>query len=118
MSRTTKKHEELVDGKGLCSVPMWSMGCDAGFCDEPAFGYRPETKEIFRDPYTGRDIRWDGKYAGYIPGLACPGHGGPTAKEMAHFGDPCQFCGTPHDEVEIGPCPKKIEENKVAARKK
>lgn len=24
---------------------------------------------------------------------------------QAHLGDPCRFCGTPHDEVEIGPCP-------------
>jgi hypothetical protein len=22
-----------------------------------------------------------------------------------HRGDPCIFCGTPHDEVEIGDCP-------------
>jgi len=26
-------------------------------------------------------------------------------KELAHQGDPCVFCGTPHDEVEPGPCP-------------
>jgi len=23
----------------------------------------------------------------------------------AHWGDPCRFCGTPHDEVEVGDCP-------------
>ena len=23
----------------------------------------------------------------------------------AHRGDPCYWCGTPHDEVEPGPCP-------------
>ena len=22
-----------------------------------------------------------------------------------HLGDPCVFCGTPHDDVAIGPCP-------------
>ena len=22
-----------------------------------------------------------------------------------HQGDPCIFCGTPHDEVKVGPCP-------------
>lgn len=25
-------------------------------------------------------------------------------RRMMHFGDPCIHCGTPHDEVEIGPC--------------
>jgi len=23
---------------------------------------------------------------------------------MKHFGDPCIHCGTPHDDLEIGPC--------------
>jgi hypothetical protein len=23
----------------------------------------------------------------------------------AHWGDPCRFCGTPYDEVEVGDCP-------------
>ncbi len=26
-------------------------------------------------------------------------------KAQHHFGDPCIYCGTPHDDVEIGPCP-------------
>jgi hypothetical protein len=31
----------------------------------------------------------------------------PTPKETTghHFGDPCIYCKTPHDEVAIGPCP-------------
>ena len=31
-------------------------------------------------------------------------------RPMTHYGDPCIHCGTPHDEVSIGPCtgdPKK-----------
>jgi len=28
----------------------------------------------------------------------------------AHIGDPCIFCGCPHDEVEIGPCPARLSE--------
>ena len=30
-----------------------------------------------RDPYSGEIFRADRKYAGYVPGLACPRHGGP-----------------------------------------
>ena len=34
---------------------------------------------------------------------------GEMAKEIAelvaHEGDPCKYCGTPHDEVTVGPCP-------------
>lgn len=26
--------------------------------------------------------------------------------ELSHKGDPCYQCGTPHDEVKQGPCPK------------
>lgn len=25
--------------------------------------------------------------------------------ELHHMGDPCVHCGSPHDEVRIGPCP-------------
>ncbi len=71
MSEWNKK---LTNGVGKCSVPMWSMGCPSGFCDADAFGERPEcgtyrvNENIFRE---------DGKYSGYVPGLACPTHGGP-----------------------------------------
>ena len=34
MSRLRKHHEELnAEGVGKCSVPMWSGGGPAGFCD-------------------------------------------------------------------------------------
>ena len=72
----SKYHKELKDGKGKCSVPMWASGCPAGFCDKDAFGYRPKSKE-FRDAHTGEIYRVDGRYSGYVPGLACPRHGGP-----------------------------------------
>jgi DNA repair exonuclease SbcCD ATPase subunit len=26
----------------------------------------------------------------------------------AHKGDPCEYCGKKHDEVEVGPCPERI----------
>lgn len=56
---------------------MWSAGGPAGFCDSPAYGERPEGKQ-WRNAYTGEMMRFDGRYNGYVPGLACPGHGGPS----------------------------------------
>lgn len=76
MSRMSKHHEELTNGEGKCSVPMWGQGVPAGFCDKPAYGVRPECLQ-YRDRNTGKIYRTDGKYSGYIPGLACPAHGGP-----------------------------------------
>jgi len=65
MACMNKHHQELTDGVGKCSVPMWSGGCPAGFCDLPAYG-----KQI-PQPYR----------QAYAPGLACPFHGGPIKKE-------------------------------------
>jgi hypothetical protein len=76
-------------GFGFCSVPMWSCGCPAGFCNDISYGERPEGRE-FRDN-TGRLRRLDGRYDGYVPGLACPGHGGP---EPNVFMDGDMFCAT------------------------
>ena len=57
------RHKELdEDGKGKCSVPMWQGGVPAGFCNEIAFG-----------EHEGRV----GSYSGWVPYLACYGHGGP-----------------------------------------
>ena len=76
MSRLSPHHETLNEyGEGKCSVPMWSGGCPAGFCDEPAFGIRPPGREYLAPD--GSLFRYDGLYAGYISGLACPSHGGP-----------------------------------------
>lgn len=101
MASTLKHHHELMNGVGKCSVPMWVGGCPSGFCDEPAYGERPRCEE-FSNYAAGRRVRVDGKYNGYIPGLACQAHGGPPPR---HFGDPCAYCGTPHDDVKPGPCP-------------
>lgn len=100
MSRTADHHHKLTNGVGKCSVPMWSGGSPDGFCDKPAYG-EPVPSPMYRDAYTGEMKRLDGRYNGYVPGLACIAHGGPPAK---HFGDPCVLCGTPHDDVEPGPC--------------
>jgi len=80
MATTSKHHHELdAMGFGKCSVPMWSGGCPDGFCDKPAFGKRPDGQRL-RDPYTGQLFRLDGRYDGYVPGLACVGHGGPDTR--------------------------------------
>ena len=74
--RMSTHHEKLNEnGIGKCSVPMWSDGCPAGFCDNDAYGERPKGKTIRR--WDGYEYREDGLYAGYVPGLACPIHGGP-----------------------------------------
>jgi len=80
MAATMKHHRELTDGVGKCSVPMWSGGCPAGFCDEPAYGERPDSPMVYHSG-KGHDVRADGKYDGYVPGLACPMHGGPSVKK-------------------------------------
>ena len=79
MSRLSETHEELIDGVGKCSVPMWVYpGIPAGFCDELAYG-RPPKCEMYRDR-SGKLRRIDNRYDGHVPGLACPGHGGPSEK--------------------------------------
>jgi hypothetical protein len=68
------------NGEGLCSVPMWMNGVPAGFCNKKAYGERPSCKQ-YRDGH-GRLCRTDGKFDGYVPYLACPGHGGPEKGGM------------------------------------
>jgi hypothetical protein len=71
---------------GKCSCPMWMGGLPAGSCGKPAYGdYIPG--EEWRDAYTGERHRFDGKYKGYVPGLACPDHGGPLPGEPRVFQD-------------------------------
>jgi len=71
-----ERHKTVgANGEGLCSVPMWCGGGPAGFCDKPAYGERPDAPTITR--WDGHQYRLDCKYAGYVPGLACKGHGGP-----------------------------------------
>ena len=104
MSEKNDPHFKLANGVGKCSVPMWMGGLPCGFCDRPAYGKRAPG-ETWRDAWTGERRRFDGKYNGYVPGLACEAHGGPPPR---HFGDPCEYCGIPHDEVSKGPCSRAL----------
>ena len=70
MASTLRYHHVLTDGVGKCSVPVWSMGAPAGFCDAPAYGERQANS----------------RYTGYVPGLACPNHGGPYLHDKCPFG--------------------------------
>ena len=80
MACLSKHHQELdANGVGKCSVPMWCNGIPAGFCDNEAYGIQVKC-ETFRNN-AGELMRLDGKYAGYIPALACPAHGGPEKKK-------------------------------------
>lgn len=99
----SKHHQELNEnGEGKCSVPMWCNGMPSGFCDKTAYGEPPKSGRI---SINGQWTRADGRYAGYVPALACPDHGGPEFRR--HYGDPCKYCGTMHDEVARGACPGK-----------
>jgi len=66
-----EQHKHLTNGNGKCSVPMWCMGVPAGFCDKNAYGTPEDTDDH------------PGKYAGYVPYLACPAHGGPSCPGRA-----------------------------------
>lgn len=72
-------HRVLTNGVGKCSVPMWSNGLPAGFCDQDAFGDFIPGKETIRNGQN-EIVRLDGKYNGYVPALACYAHGGPKEK--------------------------------------
>ena len=87
MSRLFKYHEELINGEGKCSVPMWCMGGPAGFCDNPAYGFQLSYKQFKRND--GTWFRTDGGYDGYVPALACPAHGGPTKEQVLNL---CDYC--------------------------
>lgn len=101
MSRLSKWHEELnAEGVGKCSVPMWSGGCPAGFCDEPAYGNRLPTK--IRTRWDGVELADDGGYAGYVPALACPGHGGPRSRV---FKDGNAWCAVYPDFINLQESP-------------
>ncbi|HTH10272.1 MAG TPA: hypothetical protein VMA55_11940 [Acidovorax sp.] len=80
MSALSNHHRELdTDGRGRCSVPMWGGGSPSGFCDREAYGERLPTR-FFWNYSAGREVAEDGGYAGYVPALACPGHGGPKTR--------------------------------------
>ncbi|ABR91896.1 Hypothetical protein mma_2223 [Janthinobacterium sp. Marseille] len=97
MAYLSSCHKELNElGDGCCSVPMFSGGCPAGFCDRPAYGFRPEMKTHRR--WDGFEWRDDGKYTGYVPGLACVAHGGPDSRV---FKDGNMFCAVYPDFIDL-----------------
>ena len=76
-----QEHQDAIDGVlGSCSVPMWANGCPAGTCDRKAYGVRPPSR-MWMNYSAGRMMREDLRYDGYVPGLACPAHGGPTGEQ-------------------------------------
>lgn len=80
MSNTMEHHHKLTNGVGKCSVPMYSGGTPAGFCNEPAFGEYIDGERYPRASHIRQELqgeRMDGKFDGYVPGLACSAHGGP-----------------------------------------
>ena len=89
------------NGIGRCSVPMWMNGYPAGFCDREAYGERPVCKE-WRAAYTGEIFREDGRYAGFVPGLACPMHGGPRVRT---FMDGNAWCAVKPDFINLQESP-------------
>jgi len=86
--RLNKNHKELTNGVGKCSVPAWMNGVPAGFCDKEAYGERPHS-ETYWNYAAKKEMRMDGRYSGYVGGLACPNHGG-DKKEVAL--NLCQYC--------------------------
>ncbi len=79
MANLSPHHVSLNDeGIGKCSVPMWAGGTPSAFCDKPAYGHRPQSATHCR--WDGHEYRDDGRYAGFVPALACAGHGGPDSR--------------------------------------
>ena len=91
MAKISKHHEELNEkGEGMCSVPMWQMGCPC-FCDEPAYS-KHKGGDYYIDQRTGSRKYFDGTYDGYVPALACVRHGGKTKQECVHLCTNCSKC--------------------------
>jgi hypothetical protein len=113
MSVLCEPNKQLNDlGIGKCSVPMWMNGCPAGFCDEPAYGLRPDSKEYMN--YCINEMqRVDGRYAGYVPALACCGHGGPKSRV---FRDGNMFCAVFPDFINLQESPAGFGPTEAEAR--
>lgn len=100
MANCIDAHKTLNElGIGKCSVPMWCGGVPAGFCDDNAYGEPdPERRHI---------------YSGYVPFLACPGHGGPTVRV---FLDGNQYCAVRPDFVNLQESPAGFGTTKEQAK--
>jgi hypothetical protein len=69
---------------------MWSAGVPAGFCNDDAYGY-PTKEGRFR-------------YDGYVPALACYGHGGPIKNQLDNLTlelDGDMFCAKRKDFLDL-----------------
>lgn len=111
MATMSDHHQKLNEfGEGKCSVPMWSMGGPAGFCDQTAYGERPAGTTHRR--WDGFEWRDDGLYSGYVPGLACPIHGGPKVRI---FMDGDQWCAVRPDFVNLQESPAGFGSTREAA---
>lgn len=98
--RASKHHRELDEmGYGKCSVPMWQRGLPAGFCDEDAFSEPTKNGRIL--------------YTGYVPGLACPGHGGEQSRV---FKDGNQWCAVMPDFINLQESPAGFGNTQLEAR--
>ncbi|KKN40320.1 hypothetical protein LCGC14_0734770 [marine sediment metagenome] len=101
MARMSDHHQTLnQEGEGKCSVPMFSQGAPAGFCDDPAYGKRPPGETYHDD--NGKVQRFDGKYSGMVSALACPRHGGP---EFRTFMNGDKWCAAMPDfeDLQVSP---------------
>lgn len=88
MSQLSKHNQELTNGVGKCSVPMWMCGMPAGFCDKEAYSKRPPSKTWWNYA-ANQQMRSDRRYNGYVPSLACPMHGGEKKEKVLNL---CDFC--------------------------
>lgn len=76
--------EGFVKKPGRCSAPMWCMGLPAGLCGATAYGVQIEGRKV----RFGNEVRrLDGKYDGFVSGLACPKHAGPEKTGPRVFED-------------------------------
>ena len=114
MSRCSEHHLTLdAEGRGKCSVPMWGgSGGPAGFCDAPAFGEPPPSLMVWSSAQQ-MTVRADGRYPGYVPGLACPGHGGPDTRV---FRDGDAWCAVRSDFIDLQTSPAGFGASPDAAR--
>ena len=94
--RASKRHQELTDGVGCCSVPMWQMGMEC-FCEKPAYGEQEKGQRRYGE------YAWDGRWIpGYCGGLACYNHGGPQKPEPAPESAP-PFLNLPDQQQDLAP---------------
>jgi len=107
----SQHHREVnADGVGKCGVPMWSGGCPAGFCDEPAYGEQEREQERYGQ-WMHHPYRWA---PGYSSGLACFNHGGPASRV---FRDGDSWCAVMPDFINLQESPAGFGATPEDARK-